>query len=67
LRTVSSEDSHTAQLTAACEHGVHAGEGHGIEMPVQRGNGDIEQSRVGNDLLHAAGGGGVEHPMRVDR
>jgi len=40
------KDAHTAQLAAAREHRVHGAESDSIEMPIQRGNGDIEEPRV---------------------
>ena len=61
------KDAHPAELAPTREHRVHGAQRHGIEMPVHRGNGGIEESRVPDDVLDTAGDGGVEHPMRVDR
>ena len=61
------EHAHTAQLAAAREHRVHVAERHGVEIPIHRRDGGIEQSGIGNHVLHTAGEGCVDHPMRVDQ
>ena len=61
------QDAHAAELASAGEHRVHRAQRHRIEVPVQRRNGGVEQSWVGDDFLHAAGESCVDHPMRVDR